>query len=183
MQLLKKLQAVTAPVNTVINHERKVALIHKVKEVIAQEEARADEAFLALGKYYYQYLRDAENEETAFYCEEIDHAQRRLQRAELKLQELLRTKDPFAKEKKCEDEFLFDASECFTCGSGCDGCTGCDDWVEEALNEEFTLETAEPGMDVELPPQVQKAMEEEPAKDGAAPAQESVGEDTKTDAG
>lgn len=153
--------SVTGAINFVVDKNRKISLISKVKHVIREEEHRANEAYIALGKYYYHNLRDEDNNETAYYCAEIDHAERRLQRAEQKLEELT----------QCQSEiYNFDDAEfeafCQACeAEGCEGCEGCrpipttqGDW--DFIDEEGEA-SEESGMDVELPPQVQQAMDEQ----------------------
>lgn len=151
---------VSGAINFVVDKNRKISLISKVKHVIREEEQRANDAYIALGKYYYHNLRDEENNETEFYCAEVDHAERRLQRAEMKLDELT----------QCQSEiYNFDDEDfeafCRECEeSGCDGCEGCrpmpvmqNEWDFAA--EEADDTAAENGLDVELPPQVQEAMD------------------------
>ena len=51
------------------------------------EEKAADQAYRALGRYYYRHLRDLENEETRGYCQRIDEAMKRVDRAVEKLEQ------------------------------------------------------------------------------------------------
>jgi hypothetical protein len=147
---------VTGAINFVVDQNRKISLISKVKHVIREEEQRANEAYIALGKYYYHHLRNEENNDTEFYCAQVDHAERRLQRAELKLEELTqRESEIYTFDDEAFEEFCRECEE-----SGCDGCEGCrpifhedDQWAYGEDGEE------ENGIDVELPPQVQQAME------------------------
>ena len=71
--------SVSGAINFVVDKNRRLSIINKVKHVIRDEEQRANEAYIALGKYYYHNLRNAENNETEFYCAEVDNAERRLQ--------------------------------------------------------------------------------------------------------
>ena len=156
MSILESVKgSVSGAINFVVDKNRKISLISKVKRVIHEEENRANQAYIALGKYYFHNLRDADNNETEFYCVEIDHAERRLQRAEMKLEELT---------EYDSEIYNFDDAEfeefCRECEEGnfenCAGCSIPQDW-------DFGEETAEAdpensGIDVELPPQVQEAM-------------------------
>ena len=151
--------SVSGAINFVVDKNRKIALITKVKHVIREEENRANEAYIALGKYYFHNLRDEENNETAFYCAEIDRAERRLQRAEMKLEELTQ----YDGEIYNFDDAEFEAF-CRECEEGnIDNCGGChaisDDWAFDG--EEAEADPENSGIDVELPPQVQEAMEQQ----------------------
>lgn len=161
MGIMKSVRGgVSGALDFAVAKNRKYALISKVKNVIKEEEDRANEAYIALGKYYYNNLRNAENNETEFYCAEVDTAERRLQRAELKLDELTAKKETEITEFDDEEFELF-CQECEV--NGVDGCEGCrplteiqEEWDEEAAamaNQEIVK-----GIDVELPPQVQEAM-------------------------
>ena len=165
MSILESVKgSVSGAINFVVDKNRKISLISKVKRVIHEEENKANQAYIALGKYYFHNLRDAENNETEFYCVEIDRAERRLQRAEMKLDELTQYDSEI---------YNFDDAEfeefCRECEEGsfenCAGCTIPQDWdfSEEAV--EADPETS--GIDVELPPQVQEAMEQQ--KEAAQP--------------
>lgn len=74
---------------SVVERNRKAALINRVKIVIKAEEQNAERAYIALGKYYYQNLRDETNGDTELYCELADRANKRLARAGQRLTELL----------------------------------------------------------------------------------------------
>ena len=153
MQLFKYVQGgVSGALNYVVDKNRKISLINRVKHVIREEERHANEAYVALGKYYFHHLRDAENNETEFYCAEVDRAERRLQRAETKLEELT----------QCHSEvysFDDDSFEAF--------CRECDEqnavagsWPrDEAGNPvEEDIDESRRGLDVDLPPQVRDAI-------------------------
>ena len=150
--------SVSGAINFVVDKNRHLSLINKVKHVIHDEEQRANDAYIALGKYYYHNLRDENNNETEFYCAEVDHAERRLHRAEMKLSELTQCQSEIYNfdDEACE-EFCQACEE-----SGCDGCEGCrpisqmEDWTEE---EALVQEPVVNGIDVELPPQVQEVMD------------------------
>lgn len=154
MQFLKKVQnGLAETVNLVVDKNRKIALISAVKDVIRDEEARADEAFIALGKYYYHNLRDRENDETEFYCAEVDYAERRLQRAELKLQELTSVQSQI--EQYEDDAFEDFIAECEACEAPAEEPAEAPDWIYSQEPTEASDE-AESGMDVDVPPQVRQ---------------------------
>ena len=137
--------SVSGAINFVVDKNRRLSIINKVKHVIRDEEQRANEAYIALGKYYYHNLRNAENNETEFYCAEV-----------------------LAELTQCQSEiYNFDDEAfeefCRACEeTGCDGCEGCRpiEQVEDWMDDEFLAEEQEvSSMDVELPPQVQEAMD------------------------
>lgn len=74
---------------TVVEKNRKLSLINRVRLVIETEEEAADRDYIALGKYYYRYLRDENNKNTELYCLSLDNSNRRLTRAKQRLAELL----------------------------------------------------------------------------------------------
>lgn len=182
MGIMKSVRGgVSGALDFAVAKNRKHALISKVKHVIAEEEHRANEAYIALGKYYYNNLRDAENNETEFYCAEVDNAERRMQRAEIKLDELTTTQKETIDEFDDEEFELF-CRECEI--NGVDGCEGCrplteiqEDWDEESV-EVFINQEEVKGIDVDLPPQVRDEMaaadEKESLKDKAEAVAEKV---------
>lgn len=169
MSILESVRGgVSGAINFVVDKNRKIALISKIKRIIHEEENHANQAYIALGKYYFHNLRDEENNETEFYCVEIDHAERRIQRAEMKLEELTQYDSEI---------YNFDDAEfeefCRECEEGnvdnCAGCTGIpQDWDFSGESADADPETS--GIDVELPPQVQEAMEQQ--KEAAAKPEE-----------
>lgn len=182
MGIMKSVRGgVSGALDFAVAKNRKYALVSKVKQVISEEEARANEAYIALGKYYYNNLRDAENNETEFYCAEVDNAERRMQRAELKLDELT-TKKETEVEEFDDEEFELFCQECEI--NGVDGCEGCrplteiqEDWDEESVAVFVNQEDVK-GIDVDLPPQVRdelaSADEPETLKDKAEAVAEKV---------
>lgn len=67
-------QGFSSAVNLVVEKNRKNNLINRIKYVIREEETKANQAYIALGKYYFNHLRKEENEETEFYCKAVEHA-------------------------------------------------------------------------------------------------------------
>ena len=59
-------QGFSSAVNLVVEKNRKNNLINRIKYVIREEETKANQAYIALGKYYFNHLRKEENEETEF---------------------------------------------------------------------------------------------------------------------
>ena len=182
MGIMKSVRGgVSGALDFAVAKNRKHALISKVKQVINEEEKIANEAYIALGKYYYNNLRDAENNETEFYCAEVDNAERRMQRAELKLDELT-TKKEAEVEEFDDEEFELFCRECEI--NGVDGCEGCrplteiqEEWDEESV-EVFINQEEVKGIDVDLPPQVRDEMaaadEKESLKDKVEDVVEAV---------
>ena len=77
---------------------RRTALMNRLRTVIRCEEKAEERAYLALGRYYYHNLRDAENTVTEPYCIDIEAAQKRIDAAVEKLEAL--TREVTAKRKK-----------------------------------------------------------------------------------
>ena len=62
-------------VGVVAEKNRKTALANRLRTVIRCEEKAAERAYLALGRYYYNNLRDAANANTEPYCADIEAAE------------------------------------------------------------------------------------------------------------
>ena len=92
-------------VGVVAEKNRKSALANRLRTVIRCEEKAAERAYLALGRYYYHNLRDAANAETENYCVGIEIAEKRIEEAMLKLEELNReeTEEAAVEEVAIED--------------------------------------------------------------------------------
>lgn len=91
--------AVQGAVETVAEKNRKSAAANRLRTVIRCEEKAAERAFLALGRYYYHNLRDAENSITEPHCVDVEAAQRRIDEAVQKLEVLSRET-----ETACDEE-------------------------------------------------------------------------------
>lgn len=85
-------------VGVVAEKNRKTALANRLRTVIRCEEKAAERAYLALGRYYYNNLRNAANADTEPYCTDIDAAEKRIENAVAKLEELTREEEPAANE-------------------------------------------------------------------------------------
>lgn len=81
--------SVTRAVNYVVDKNRRAALVNRLKAVIKTEKEKQARAYIELGKYYYETMRDAENGRTEPQCAAIDDAGRRLKKAYAKLDELV----------------------------------------------------------------------------------------------
>ena len=82
--------AVQGAVKVVEEKNRRTALMNRLRTVIRCEEKAEERAYLALGRYYYHNLRDAENTVTEPYCIDIEAAQKRIDAAVEKLEALTR---------------------------------------------------------------------------------------------
>ena len=74
--------------------------MNRLRTVIRCEEKAEERAYLALGRYYYHNLRDAENTVTEPYCIDIEAAQKRIDAAVEKLEALTREGDSEAEEEE-----------------------------------------------------------------------------------
>ena len=111
--------SVSSAFHSIMDKNRKAALINRVKIVIKAEEQNAERAYIALGKYYYQNLRDETNGDTEIYCEIADRANRRLSRATARLTELM------------APDAVLDEEDPIACDEACDACPGCPEPVSE----------------------------------------------------
>lgn len=80
--------AVTKAVNSLLENNRRTAMINRLKIVVKNEKDVQSRAYAQLGKYYYQNLRDPQNGDTETYCAAIEKSSARLGRAYAKLDEL-----------------------------------------------------------------------------------------------
>lgn len=97
-------------VDYVLEKNRKTALINRIRIVIKNERENTARAYVALGKYYMEHLRDAENEQTEHLCKAVEESERRMKRAFNKLDEI--TAPVGAEADECED-----------CGGSCSTCS------------------------------------------------------------
>ena len=81
--------SVTKAVDFVVDKNRRAAIINRLKIVIRNEKEIEARAYIELGKYYYENLRDPSNERTEPLCTAVENADRRLKRAFSKLDEML----------------------------------------------------------------------------------------------
>lgn len=122
-------------VNLVVEKNRKNNLINRIKYVIREEETKANQAYIALGKYYFNHLRKEENEETEFYCKAVEHANNRIDRALTKLDELTIDAEDFF----CDEDF---ESACEDLGfASCENAEEASSWdYTETINNEMIAE-------------------------------------------
>lgn len=149
---------VTKAIDFVVEANRKAALINRIKLVVKSEEKNVNAAFIALGKYYFNNLRDKSVEETERHCRAVETARTRLDRALTKLEELTGEDD----EDDCEDV-------CSGCDSDCDECYYEDYDSAAAVEDLKTLDGFETGAETEDEP-------EEPDPAGQSGAREAADE-------
>ena len=125
-------QGFSSAVNLVVEKNRKNNLINRIKYVIREEETKANQAYIALGKYYFNHLRKEENEETEFYCKAVEHANNRIDRALTKLDELTIDAEDFF----CDEDF---ESACEDLGfASCENAEEASSWdYTETINNEM----------------------------------------------
>lgn len=82
--------AMQSAVVTVTEKNRQAALANRLRTLIRCEEKAAERAYLALGRYYYHNLRDAENSITEPHCIDVEASERRIDEAVQKLEALCR---------------------------------------------------------------------------------------------
>ena len=136
MSILHKVyQGFSSAVNLVVEKNRKNNLINRIKYVIREEETKANQAYIALGKYYFNHLRKEENEETEFYCKAVEHANNRIDRALTKLDELTIDAEDFF----CDEDF---ESACEDLGfASCENAEEASSWdYTETINNEMIAE-------------------------------------------
>lgn len=81
--------SVTKAVNYVVDKNRRTAMVNRLKVVIRNEKEIEARAYMELGKYYMENMRDPANPATEKSCVAVENAERRLKRAFSKLDELI----------------------------------------------------------------------------------------------
>jgi hypothetical protein len=79
---------VTKAVDFVVEKNRKAALINRIRIVIKNERENEARAYVALGKYYYEKLRDGKDEKTEPLCRSVDLSAAKIKKAFAKLDEI-----------------------------------------------------------------------------------------------
>lgn len=124
----KVTQNVSKAVDYVIDKNRKSALVNRLRIVIKNERENESRAYIALGKYYFQNLRDAENEETETLCNAVELADQRMKKAFAKLDELTAPEQ--------------EPDSCESCHGDCDYCPSYSE--NEVIEDDFAEEDEEP---------------------------------------
>jgi len=83
----------TKAVDFVVEKNRKAAMMNRLRIVIKNERENESRAFAALGKYYYEHLRDSQTEETEHLCRAVDFSDRRIKKAFAKMDEIAAPED------------------------------------------------------------------------------------------
>ena len=74
--------------DAVTERNHRASLINRLRIVIKNERETTARAYVALGKYYYDHLRDRDNEETERLCRDVDESTARMRRAFDKMNEI-----------------------------------------------------------------------------------------------
>ena len=87
MDFFKKIgKALSGAAGYVGEKNRKTAALNRIRTVIRCEEQAAEKQYLALGRYYYNNLRDKNNSVTEAHCGELEAIEARLDAALLQLE-------------------------------------------------------------------------------------------------
>lgn len=136
--------SVTKAVDFIVDKNRKAAMMNRLKIVIRNEKEEQAHAYIQLGKYYYQNLRDEQNGDTEDFCKTVDTAGERLKRAYAKLDELAVPTEPETAPDDEDDDEDFPADDSFAgpsdsaAGDGFNPDSGCcpDAAHQEAADDE-----------------------------------------------
>ncbi|WP_050696691.1 hypothetical protein [Anaeromassilibacillus senegalensis] len=118
---------VSKAVDYVVEKNRKTAMINRLRVVIKNERENTARAYVALGKYYMEHLRDANDEQAEQLCQAVEESERRMRKAFDKLDEITAPTEE-------EDD------ACADCNDDCDICP-----YYEDLNEVQRQELAQSG--------------------------------------
>lgn len=82
MNLFKNIgKAMGGAINLLGEKNRKSAYLNRIRTVIQCEEKAAEKEYLALGRYYYNNLRDPNNSVTEGHCAQLEAIEARLDKA------------------------------------------------------------------------------------------------------
>ena len=117
MKILERItQAVGNAAGWLEEKNRKAAYINRLRTVIRCEEAAAEKEYLALGRYYYNNLREHGNDVTEAHCKELEAIEGRLEKALDQLEQFYQAGEDsisfLVSEEQREDITLEDV-ECF----------------------------------------------------------------------
>ncbi len=88
MDFLKNIgKAVGNAVSFVGEKNRRAANLNRIRSVIRCEEKASQREYLALGRYYYNNLRDSSNSVTESHCAQLDEIEGRLDKALTQLEQ------------------------------------------------------------------------------------------------
>ena len=109
MKVLETLgNGIAKALDYMVDKNHKAALVNRIRIVIKNERENTARAYVALGKYYYDHLRDPQNEETERLCRSVEESAVRMRKAFAKLEELSAPQE----EDSC----------CSGCGEDCGAC-------------------------------------------------------------
>lgn len=79
MSILSKLgRATVNALSSLEERNRRTAKLNRIRAVLKREEKAARQELLALGRYYYQNLRDPEDATAELHCAELDKIEKRM---------------------------------------------------------------------------------------------------------
>ena len=79
---------VTKAVDYVVEKNRKAAMINRLRIVIKNERENTARAYVALGKYYMEHLRNPEDAQAEQLCKAVEESEARMRKAFNKLDEI-----------------------------------------------------------------------------------------------
>ena len=68
-------------IDSVVEKNHRASVINRLRIVIRNERENTARAYVALGKYYFENLRDPQNEETERLCRSVEESTARMRRA------------------------------------------------------------------------------------------------------
>ena len=118
---MKILERITRAVGNAAGYleekNRKAAHINRLRAVIRCEESAAEREYLALGRYYYNNLRERGNDVTEAHCKELDAIEARLEKTLDQLEQFYQLDGPTAigllVPEEQQEEITLEDVECF----------------------------------------------------------------------
>ena len=100
-------------IDSVVEKNHRASVVNRLRIVIKNERENTARAYVALGKYYFDNLRDPSNEETERLCRSVEESTARMQKAFAKMDEI-------SAASQVQDDDLCDG-----CAEDCGSCPCC----------------------------------------------------------
>lgn len=100
-------------IDSVVEKNHRASVVNRLRIVIKNERENTARAYVALGKYYFDNLRDPQNEETERLCRSVEESAARMQKAFAKMDEIS------SSEQAQQDD------PCEGCSDNCASCHAC----------------------------------------------------------
>lgn len=114
MDFFKSIGKVIGEAASIVGEKnRRAAYVNRIRTVIKCEERAAEKEYLALGRYYYNNLRDRNNPVTEAHCAELDQIEERMEKALSQLENFYSMEEQEAALEEPKEEVTLEDVESF----------------------------------------------------------------------